>query len=107
MREIRDKGKLDKNGRPITTGPSTRFYGYVICDLTSKIRMYAENAGFAITPDGMGYFGYNKNLETYMEVISYDKVLIDAQKRNRILFDKLFSSGISGYKIDRTSEGVR
>ena len=40
-------------------------------------------------PDGMGYFGFNKNLNTYIEFISFDKLLNDAEQRNRVLFKKL------------------
>ncbi len=28
----------------------------------------------------MGYFGHNDKLNTYIEVISYDKLLVDAKK---------------------------
>ena len=31
---------------------------------------------------------YNKNYKAYVELISYDKLLDDANKRNKILFDK-------------------
>ena len=33
--------------------------------------------------------GYNENLNAYYEVISYTKLLSDAQKRNLVLFEKL------------------
>ena len=41
------------------------------------------------TPDNLGYYGFNEALNAYYEVISYTKLLGDAKKRNRILFDKL------------------
>jgi hypothetical protein len=41
------------------------------------------------TPDNLGYYGFNPTLNAYYEVISYRKLLADAQKRNRILFEKL------------------
>ncbi len=41
------------------------------------------------TPDNLGYYGFNETLNAYYEVISYTKLLSDAQKRNRVLFDKL------------------
>ncbi len=44
-----------------------------------------------MTPDGMGYYGYQPERNAYYEVISYSKLLADAKKRNQILFDKLFS----------------
>lgn len=44
-----------------------------------------------MTPDGMGYYGYQSERHAYFEVISYAKLLADAKKRNQILFDKLFT----------------
>jgi hypothetical protein len=41
------------------------------------------------TPDNLGYYVYNPALSAYVEIISYTKLLQDAKKRNRILFDKL------------------
>jgi hypothetical protein len=44
-------------------------------------------------PDGKGLFGYTRNPDTYAEVIPYDKLLLDAQARNAIFFDKLGLNG--------------
>jgi hypothetical protein len=41
------------------------------------------------TPDGKGMFGYFSEHRAYIEVMSYDKMMNDAFKRNRILFEKL------------------
>lgn len=95
IKKIRQGNEVDRKGRPINIHGNTPFYGYIICDITSKVQDFAENASLMQTPDGEGYFGYNKNRGAYIEVISYDKLLSDAQKRNKILFDKLFKSGIN------------
>lgn len=89
-REIRDGNKSDKNGRLISVNPDTPFYLYIICDLSKKLRKVVENYGWTKTPDNCGYFGYNQNLNAYIEIISYDKMLQDSLKRNKILFNKLF-----------------
>jgi hypothetical protein len=60
-----------------------------VADLTKRLRVIAEDYGLIATPDNEGYFGYNKNLEAYVELISYDKLLRDSQQRNRVLFEKL------------------
>jgi len=65
------------------------FYCYIICDLTKKIKTLAKRHDFTETFDGQGYFGYRKEYNAYFEIISYDKLLLDAKKRNQILFDKL------------------
>jgi len=83
-------GKVQNNaGRTIRLHDSTRFYGYVICDINDKIKEFAKKASLKPTPDSMGYFGYNSEYDCYIEVISFDKILSDAKKRNRILFKKL------------------
>ncbi len=69
----------------------TCFRCFAICDLTSKMISLCKDAGFRMTPDGMGYYGYQPERNAYYEVISYSKLLADAKKRNQILFDKLFS----------------
>ncbi len=65
------------------------FYCYVICDMTPKIKTVAKRHDFTETYDGDGYFGYRKEYNAYFEIISYDKLIEDAKKRNQILFDKL------------------
>jgi hypothetical protein len=79
----------DKNGRVIPVPERTPFYAYIICDITPKIRELAEMSTLRLTPDHMGYFGYNENFNAYVEIISFDKLISDAKKRNSILFDKL------------------
>jgi len=72
----------------------------VICDTTREIEIIAQNKGMLPTPDKLGYYGYNPSLSAYVEIISYAKLLRDAKRRNRILFDKLHlstsSSGTTG-----------
>jgi len=62
---------------------------FKLCDSTNKISEFAEAAKLITAPDNAGYFNYNESLTTYVEIISFDKLITDAQKRNQILFDKL------------------
>ncbi len=89
VKKIREGKMLDKSGRVILGVSSIPFYAYIVCDITSKIKEFAELSSLTISPDGMGYFGYNSPSSTYIEVISFDRLIQDAKKRNRILFDKL------------------
>lgn len=85
------EGKVKKsNGRGFGNVQQVAFYCYVIADITPTLRKSAARAGLVPTQDGEGYFGYNPTVGTYIEVISYDKLLKDAKQRNRALFDKLF-----------------
>lgn len=79
----------DRNGRPIKVGKSTQFYLYAVCDITDSLTKYAKRYGFHETPDKLGLYWYNDNANAYMEIISFDKLINDAEKRNRVLFDKL------------------
>lgn len=88
--EIRAAGRVvSSKGRPVTISPSAPFYAYIICDITSRIERFCTIASYRKTPDGLGYYGYNDGLRTYVEVISYEKLLDDAKKRNRAFFDRL------------------
>ncbi len=87
--EIQKGKELTKDGRPININPSTPFYGYIICDITETLRKQAFSAGLVVTPDNNGFFGFNPNYRAYVEVISFEKMLLDSKKRNRVLFEKL------------------
>ncbi len=79
----------DKNGRIIKVGGNTKFYLYAVCDVTSSLEQQLDYHDFTQTPDKMGYYKYNEKMNAYLEVLSYDKIINDAKKRNKILFDKL------------------
>lgn len=89
VREIKAGTAKDRHGRPIRVPPSTPFYAYIVCDLTPKLMTQAENAQLTPTPDSLGFFGYNSNLGVYVEILSFDKLVNDARKRNAVLFEKL------------------
>ena len=90
IKSIRDGNKKDYKGRPINVTPNSPCYAYIICDITSKMEDIAEiYHNFTKTADNMGYFTYREPLLAYIEIISFDKLLIDAKKCNKILFEKL------------------
>lgn len=79
----------DKNGRLIKVGSNTQFYLYAVCDLTQKMIKVAEDRDFIETPDKLGMYKYHEKKRAYIELISYDKLILDAEKRNKVLFEKL------------------
>jgi hypothetical protein len=79
----------DDRGREIYLDKRIPVYCYVICDLTSSIREILEVRNYKPLLDNQGYIFYNDNLNAVIEVISFDKLLSDAKKRNKILFKKL------------------
>ncbi len=77
-------------GKKIMVAENTPFYGYVVCDLTSKVEKWLKTEkDFKSMPDGLGWFRWYGNINLYIEVISWDKILKDAGMRNKIFFKKL------------------
>lgn len=89
VRKIREGEAKDKYHRPIRVNHSTKFYLYAVCDVTSKLKRFIDQHSFTPTPDTLGYYNFNKTYNAYFEILSYDKILFDAKKRNKVLFDKL------------------
>ncbi len=55
----------------------------------------------------LGYFGYRKNMNAYVEVISFDKLVGAAKERNRAFFDKLgLPKGTSVEVIARSETAI-
>lgn len=88
-REIITNKALDKDGRQFDIKDKTPIYAYIVCDLTPNMRKFADDHNFTALPDNDGYFNFNRNYSLYIEVISFDKLLRDSKKRNKVLFEKL------------------
>jgi hypothetical protein len=87
---IRDGHYKTPEGRDIYVNVNTTFYGYLICDLTAKVKDWLfKQRDFTPMPDDLGYFKWFINNRLYMEVLAWDKVLKDSEQRNKIFFKKL------------------
>jgi len=90
VNEIRDGKHKTPKGRDIAVSPNTHFYGYVICDLGTKVeRWLHDEKEFTQMPDGLGWYRWMGNIKLYMEVLSWTKLLNDSKMRNRVFFQKL------------------
>lgn len=89
LRRIRKGGVNTSTGRPIPGSENTPGFCYIIADLTPKLIERCEMHELTRTADGLGYFGYKKNFQAYIEVISFDRLLNMAKERNRAFFDRL------------------
>jgi hypothetical protein len=87
--EIREGKATTTAGRPMPIPPNLPFYCYVICDITPSLKEWARLFELQDTPDSLGFFGYKRFYNAYFEVISYSKLVADAEKRNKIFFQKL------------------
>lgn len=84
------KGKVKTSGgRPIPNSDDIPGYCYVICDITETIEARCQMLDLTITSDHMGYFGFHKQFKSYIEVISFDRLVNSAKERNRAFFDRL------------------
>jgi len=90
VRDIKEGKYKTPEGRDIYVDDNTPFYGYLICDLTAKVKDWLYKIkNFTPMPDGLGYFNWFSNNRLYMEVLAWDKILKDSEQRNKIFFKKL------------------
>lgn len=92
VRAVRGKDYKTEDGRTVKlSSPLVPAYAFVLCTMTSEMERMAKNAGLRPTPDKDGYFGYNtdEELNVYIEVTSYEKLIRDAIRRNQAFFRKL------------------
>jgi hypothetical protein len=90
LEEIRaGKYETPKGMENVKVNSNTPVYGYVVCDITDKIKEFAKIHQLTISPDEEGYFGYHNGYGMYVEIISFKKLIKDADLRNRIFFQKL------------------
>ncbi len=87
FREISDGNVNDIDGRQINP-TNLRFTGYLIADLKPSLHKQVYGR-YHRTADNEGYFFNLAAGNGLIEIISYDKLVKDAERRNRILFDKL------------------
>lgn len=90
VNQIREGKFKTPTNRDILVNDTTPFYGYVVCDLTKKVKDWLQKEkNFTPMPDGLGWFNWFGNISLYMEVLSWTKLLRDAEMRNKIFFNKL------------------
>jgi hypothetical protein len=99
IRLLKEGKATDRRGVPITLKEGLPFYAYIVCDLTPSLQRQATDYGMTRTPDSQGYFGYHKEHGAYIEIISFDKLIDDAKRRNKILFDKMGLHGEASAQV--------
>lgn len=88
--EIREGKARTPAGRDIPViGKDVPFFCYLVCDPDPKLDELALDFELMRTPDKQGFFGWKREYNAYIEVVSYSKMLMDAKKRNVAFFDKL------------------
>lgn len=88
--DILRSGKANTtNGRPISGIKNIPINCYLVCDPSDQIKKKARSYQLIPTIDEMGFYGWWKSHEAYIEVIFYEKLIDNAKKRNMAFFDKL------------------
>lgn len=67
----------------------TPIYGYIICDICDKIKKFAKKHQLITSPDQEGFYGFHNGYNIYFEIMSYKRLLSNAELRNKIFFKKL------------------
>lgn len=89
LERVRDGDTQTAQGRPIPNAKDIPGYCYIIADLTPTLLKRCKMLDLTVTHDHLGYFGYNKGFKSYIEVISFDRLVNIAKERNKAFFDKL------------------
>lgn len=91
IEKLRNKTVRAYDGEVVSEiGENTPFECYIVCDLTEGTRrLLARSIASYETPDGQGFFGYAPQHKALVNVISYRKMLHDAERRNEVFFKKL------------------
>lgn len=88
---LRNKTVRDLDGAVVTSiDEHTPFDCIIVCDLTASTRRSLERSiAQNPTPDGEGYYGWSIPHRARIRVISYAKMLRDAETRNTAFFEQL------------------
>ncbi|GBL00053.1 hypothetical protein VH1709_contig00043-0111 [Vibrio harveyi] len=89
LERVREGKTKTPQGRPIPNANDIPGYCYIVADLTPSLLQRCKILDLQITHDHLGYFGYNKGFKSYIEVISFDRLVNMAKERNKAFFDKL------------------
>lgn len=89
VKKVREGNFKDIEGRNIYATDNTPAFGFLVCDLTEKIKGFCNEYGLVESPDMKGYFGFHSIFKIYYQVISFDKLVEDAELRNKIFFKHL------------------
>lgn len=89
VEKLKDGQYRDHLGRKVAVEKNARFYCYLIADLEEEDCRMLGHRGFIRMPEGNGYFMFNADYRTYIEVIDFQKLLKDVKTRHRAFFEAL------------------
>ncbi len=93
IREIREKKAFTRDNRVFRLQPNSPIYVHVICHIVDNLLDEIQGYNYCQSTDGEGIWLYMDKLNAMVEIISFEKLIGDARKRNEVFFQKL---GIDG-----------
>lgn len=90
LRRLRE-GSATRSGRPIPNADRIPGFVYVLADFTDHLLDCCKLHQLQKTADGLGFFGYHRDesYNAYIQVLSFDGLVVSATERNRAFFDQL------------------
>jgi hypothetical protein len=76
----------DANGRPVTLRTDVPATIYIVADFTAELLKDVRDTALRPMPDGDGFYLFNEPMNAYVELISYNRLLESARRRNRPFF---------------------
>jgi len=89
IREIRDQKAITKDRHTFRIAPSTPIFVHVICHIVDELRPFLKPYPCIESPDGQGVILHMPGFNALIEIITFEKLIADARKRNDIFFEKL------------------
>ena len=87
--EIQNKKIKRENGRDIQVDESTRYNCFLICDINDFIKEDVNGRDLTPLKGNLGYYGFHKKYNAFIEVLAYDQLINDVKKRHKAFFEKL------------------
>jgi hypothetical protein len=89
-KRLRKNNNINVNGRPISVVKETPIYWYFIWDITEKVKDSIDNFDLITMEENESYYWYHDKFNVYFSVFSFDFIYDNSNKRNKILFDRLW-----------------
>jgi len=79
------------SGKSIDIPAATPITSLIVADLEPSLRALARRYDFDETWDKRGVFKYHEEFDVFIEIVGFDKLISDAEKRNAAFFDILLN----------------
>lgn len=88
VKKLRNRD-LVLDGKTLNTNENTRFYCYILLDLNKKNEEIFIDNNYTPLREHKGYIYYHSGYKMYVTVLDYRQLQKDAERRNKIFFEKL------------------